>query len=130
MMTEQLLHQLLFLIVYADNIAHEREILLAQNMCLMAGFDADISEKFKDLIHQDRYHLLKKSVDELKKLPKDLQIRTVAKLCIIANADGFMDKDEWQLIYSIYHNELKLHLDDVLQTQREIVVEMKEKEMY
>jgi hypothetical protein len=47
-----------------------------------------------------------------------------------ANADGFMDKDEWQLNYSIYHNELKLRLDDVLRVQRKFVAEMKAKQLY
>lgn len=47
MMTERLFHQLLFLIVYADNFVHDREIFLAKNMSLMAGFESDLYEGFK-----------------------------------------------------------------------------------
>ena len=130
MMTERLFHQLLFLIVYADNLVHERELFLAKNLSLMAGFRSDLPAYFNQLTEQDRYQLLEQSVTELKALPKEVQTQTVAQLCIVANADGFMDKDEWQMIYSIYHNELKLRLDDVLRTQRQLVAELKAKQLY
>ncbi|MFM8911521.1 MAG: TerB family tellurite resistance protein [Flammeovirgaceae bacterium] len=130
MMTERLFHQLLFLIVYADNLVHERELFLAKNLSLMAGFRSDLPAYFNQLTEQDRYQLLEQSVTELKALPKEMQTQTVAQLCIVANADGFMDKDEWQMIYSIYHNELKLRLDDVLRVQRQLVAEMKAKQLY
>ena len=41
-------------------------------------------------------------------------------MCVIANSDGFMDKEEWILIYKIYHTELKLSLDEVLKIQKEL----------
>lgn len=130
MMTERLFHQLLFLIVYADNFVHDREIFLAKNMSLMAGFESDLSEGFKSLSANDRYQLFEESIAELKTLPKEMQTQTVAQLCIVANADGFMDKDEWQLIYNIYHSELKLRLDNVLRVQRQFVAEMKAKQLF
>lgn len=129
-MTERLFHQLLFLIVYADNFVHDREIFLAKNLSLMAGFESDLADGFKSLTAYDRYQLLEESIAELKTLPKEIQTQMVAQLCIVANADGFMDKDEWQLIYNIYHSELKLRLDDVLRVQRQFVAEMKVKQLF
>jgi hypothetical protein len=41
-------------------------------------------------------------------------------MCVIANSDGFMDKEEWVLIYKIYNTELNLSLDDIMKTQREL----------
>jgi hypothetical protein len=38
----------------------------------------------------------------------------------MANADGFMDKSEWQFIYKIYHKELHLPLDDIMEVQKEL----------
>ena len=59
MMTERLFHQLLFLIVYADNLVHERELFLAKNLSLMAGFRSDLPAYFNQLTEQDRYQLLR-----------------------------------------------------------------------
>jgi hypothetical protein len=56
----------------------------------------------------------------LKKLNAIQQIRSIAWLCVIANSDGFMDKEEWILIYKIYHTELKLSLDEIMKTQKEL----------
>lgn len=96
----------------------------------MAGFESDLYEGFKSLSANDRYQLFEESIAELKTLPKEMQTQTVAQLCIVANADGFMDKDDWQLIYNIYHSELKLRLDDVLRVQRQFVAEMKAKQLF
>jgi hypothetical protein len=40
---------------------------------------------------------------------------------VIANADGFMDKTEWQFIYKVYHKELGLNLDEIMKTQKELI---------
>lgn len=130
-MTQKLFNQLLFLIVHADNVVHDREIFLAQNLSTLNGFEGStLLDEFNALEKVDRYQLLENSVVELKKLPKEAQVNAIAALCIVANADGFMDKEEWQLIYSVYHNELRLKLDDVLKSQRAYVTEMKAKQLY
>ena len=41
-------------------------------------------------------------------------------LCVVANADSFMDKKEWMLIYKIYQTELNLQLDDIMQVQKDL----------
>jgi hypothetical protein len=48
------------------------------------------------------------------------QIRIVAWLCVVANADGFMDRAEWQLIYKVYHKELNLPLHDIFAVQKDL----------
>jgi uncharacterized tellurite resistance protein B-like protein len=53
-------------------------------------------------------------------LDRNLQIRIVAWLCVVANGDGFMDKTEWQLIYTIYHKELNLPLEEIFKVQKEL----------
>jgi hypothetical protein len=39
---------------------------------------------------------------------------------VLANADGFMDRNEWQLIYQIYHKELALPLSEIFTVQKEL----------
>jgi hypothetical protein len=56
----------------------------------------------------------------IRKLEQLQQIRIIAWLCVIANADGFMDRAEWQLIYTIYHKELDLPLSEIFAVQKEL----------
>lgn len=65
--------------------------------------------------------IYKEIVEGLKRLDKALQIRCIAWMCIIANADGFMDKKEWQLIYKLYHKDLGLPLDQIMKAQNELM---------
>jgi len=93
---------LYYLLICADGKVNEKELLLGKKMIAAEGFDAN---KFENA---------------LKKLDKLKQIRSISWLCVIANSDGFMDKEEWMLIYKIYDNELGLLLDDILKTQKEL----------
>jgi uncharacterized tellurite resistance protein B-like protein len=110
---------LYYLLIGADGHVNEKELLLGKKMVAAEGLEEPkfllALEQFKD---QDKTHLYNNCLAGLRKLDKELQIRCVAWLCVIANADGFMDKEEWVLIYKIYHNELHLSLDDVMKTQR------------
>ena len=88
-------------------------------MVLAEGFE---EAKFITAINQfkiqDKVRLYQECIAGLKKLDKANQIRSVAWMCVIANADGFMDKEEWVLIYKIYHDELGLSLDEIMKTQK------------
>ena len=44
----------------------------------------------------------------------------MAWLCVVANADGFMDKAEWHFIYDIYHKSLNLPLDEIMVVQKQL----------
>jgi uncharacterized tellurite resistance protein B-like protein len=112
---------LYYLLIGADGQVNEKELLLGKKMVAAEGLE---EPKFISAIEQfkstDKTLLYNNCVASLKKLDKESQIRCVAWLCVIANSDGFMDKQEWVLIYKIYHNELHLSLDDVMKTQREL----------
>jgi len=69
---------------------------------------------------KDQTMLLRECLDGLKKLNRNQQIRIIAWLCVVANADGFMDRAEWQLIYRIYHKELNLPLEEIFKVQKEL----------
>ncbi len=80
--------------------------------------------KFETLVKsyttKGKEHLYNECVNGLKKLDQQRQIRCISWMCVIANSDGFMDREEWILIYKIYNNELGLSLDDIMKTQREL----------
>lgn len=112
---------LYFLLVHADGKVSEKEILRGQQMMLAEEIDEVkfnlISERLKFRNHND---ILSECILSLKKLDLKSQIRCIAWLCVIANADGFMDKKEWMLIYRIYQSELNLSLDDIMAVQRDL----------
>jgi uncharacterized tellurite resistance protein B-like protein len=112
---------LFYLLIYADGSVNEKELNRGKQMMFAEGIN---EEKFNERIEQlstiPADILYKNCLTGLKKMSKDLQIKSIAWLCVIANSDGFMDKKEWMLIYKIYHTELGLKLDDVMKTQREL----------
>jgi len=113
--------KLYFLLIHADGKVNEREISLGQQMVSSEAIDA---EEFKVqmvlLESKDRSKIYSDGVAGLKKLEREEQVRIIAWLCVVANADGFMDRTEWQFIYRIYHNELQLPLDEVINKQKEL----------
>jgi len=112
---------LYYLLICADGKVNEKELLLGKKMIKAEGFkeekfEADL-EQFKT---RDSASIYKDCLSGLRKLETAKMVRSISWMCVIANSDGFMDKEEWALIYKIYNNELKLSLDDVMKTQREL----------
>jgi uncharacterized tellurite resistance protein B-like protein len=112
---------LYFLLINADGKVNERELLLGKMMLEADGLPTDKFEsELAELRTKSTATLLSIGVTALKKLPQNQQLRCIGWLCVIANADGFMDKNEWKLIYKLYHDELDLKLDEVMKMQREL----------
>ncbi len=112
---------LYYLLICADGKVNEKELLLGKKMIKAEGFN---EEKFEADLHQfksrENASTYKDCLIGLRKLDSAKMIRSISWMCVIANSDGFMDKEEWALIYKIYNNELKLSLDDIMKTQREL----------
>jgi uncharacterized tellurite resistance protein B-like protein len=112
---------LYFLLIHADGDVGEKEMLRGRQMMKAEGID---EVKFKLLLErlktQKQDEVYRNCIFGLKKLDVKSQIRCIAWLCVVANADGFMDKKEWMLIYKIYQNELGLKLDEIMSTQKEL----------
>ncbi len=112
---------LYYLLICADGTVNEKELTLGKKMIAAEGFDAQKFETAMDGFKtKDKATLYNECLFGLKKLDKQKQIRTISWLCVIANSDGFMDKDEWGLIYKIYNTELSLQLDEIMKTQKEL----------
>lgn len=112
---------LYYLLIYADGKVNERELALGRKMIEAEGFDVvKFDEQLEALKGKNIANIYNECLAGLKKLESVQQIRSIAWLCVIANSDGFMDKEEWILIYKIYHTELKLSLDEIMKTQKEL----------
>lgn len=118
---KSIISSLYYLLIYADGKINDREVSLGKLMMKEEGFDDSEFDSLMELFKpKDRNALVAECVTALKKLTPKQQIRAIAWLCVIANADGFMDKEEWLLIYKIYNLELHLSLDDILKEQKEL----------
>jgi uncharacterized tellurite resistance protein B-like protein len=112
---------LYYLVICADGKISEKELTLGKKMIRAEGFD---ESKFQLALEsfklKERTGLYTDCLAGLKRMEKERQIRCISWMCVIANSDGFMDKEEWVLIYKIYNTELNLNLDDIMKTQREL----------
>lgn len=110
-----------YLLVNADGAVNPKELasglFLAQSEAIP---EAEFTNLLEALKKRNRDVVSSECVEELKRQSTALQIRCIAWLCVIANSDGFMDKTEWQFIYRLYHQELKLQLDEIMKAQKEL----------
>lgn len=117
--------QLYYLLIHADGRVDEQEIEMGKKLILVEELNPILfNNELKRLETVDQKGLLDDCVPVLKKLEKKVQIRYIAWLCVIANSDGFMDKEEWKLIYRLYHKELALPLDVIMAEQKNIKQQM------
>ena len=114
--------RLYYMLIHCDGKVNEGEVALGKRMMEAENInEAEFDRLLTELQDRDLAAIHKESINELKKLPKQLQIRCIAWLCVLANADGFMDRAEWQFIYKIYHRELQLPLDVIMGVQKELM---------
>jgi uncharacterized tellurite resistance protein B-like protein len=107
------------LIINADGELTEKEIKMGELMRDHEEIDRtfydtylnSISEKPAEKIYDD-------CIGSLKKCSYEDKARCIAWLSNIANADGFMDKKEWELIYHLYSKELNVDLNDIMSVQK------------
>lgn len=116
-----ILSRLYFLLAYADGAVNEKESATAKHMIKNEVInEADFKTLMEALKTKNKESLFTESMVAIKKLDQKQQIRIVAWLCVVANADGFMDRTEWQLIYRIYHKELNLPLNNIFAVQKDL----------
>jgi uncharacterized tellurite resistance protein B-like protein len=113
--------KLYYLLAYADGSINDKEAAVAKQMIKTESISDDYFNLQIQLLNsRDKVSLYSECVQELRKLDEKNQIKIVAWMCVVANADGFMDRAEWQLIYKIYHKELGLPLNEIFSAQKEL----------
>lgn len=114
--------QLYFLLIHADGSVNEREIAVGKQMVRTEGLnEEEFTASLELLKSRDTVKMYKDLVRGMQTLNRKMQIRAVGWLCVLANADGFMDKAEWQFIYKVYHRELNLPLEEIMKVQSELI---------
>jgi uncharacterized tellurite resistance protein B-like protein len=122
MIHRSVMTKLYYLLVHADNKLNEREVAIGRQMMHCEGMsETAFTAQLATLKDRPVSELYGETLSELKKLNIELQIRCIAWMCVVANADGFMDQMEWQFIYRIYHKELNLPLDKIMKVQNELI---------
>lgn len=110
-----------FYIVHADGKIDAKEVALGKKMIAKEKIDEKVfDEKMTALGKLDQSVVIKGLQEDLRKLSKKDQIKVLAYMSNIANADGFMDPTEWKMIYKLYKEELNLKLEDILAEQKQI----------
>src|SRR5688572_8333815 len=113
--------QLYYMLISSDGKVNQGEISLGKKMIETEGIsDAEFNAQLETLKKTDVSVIYKDCLVGLRRLKPELQIRCIAWMCVLANSDGFMDKAEWQFIYKIYHKELHLPLDNIMEVQKEL----------
>ena len=108
--------RLYFMLIYSDGKVNEGEIAYGKKMIQAEGIsETEFNFQMNNLKTREIGAIFKETLADLKRLKPEHQIRCIAWLCVLANSDGFMDKAEWQFIYKIYHKELQLPLDQVME---------------
>jgi uncharacterized tellurite resistance protein B-like protein len=122
---KEVLTRLYFILICSDGSVNEKEVSFGRKMVNTEGIDEQyFFSQIKLLEVNNQQSLLPEAITHLKKLTREEQIRCIAWLCVIANADGFMDKAEWQMIYRLYHKELQLPLDEIMKIQKNLAASM------
>jgi uncharacterized tellurite resistance protein B-like protein len=113
--------RLYFLLIHADGKVNEKELASARQMIRAEGIsESEFQAQLEHLPSMDHETIFSECVHAIKTLHRFQQIRIVAWLCVLANADGFMDRSEWQMIYRIYHKELNLPLSEIFSVQKDL----------
>lgn len=116
---KETLANLFTLLIWSDGVVNEKEIAYGIKMAEIVGMDESmIASRIRTSEVKATPELLESTIKEMKSLTREEQILGIAWMCVIANADGFMDRTEWQLIYRIYYKELCLTLEEVMNQQK------------
>src|SRR5258705_4249501 len=106
--------KLYYLLIHADGDVNEKELIAGKQMMMAEDINDFEFDRLHDSLKKRNPSVVhSECVEELKKLDHEKQVRCIAWLSAIANADGFMDKSEWHFIYQLYHKELGLQLTEV-----------------
>lgn len=115
------LTSLYYLIICADENVNEKEMELGNRMMAAEKIDEKFfNSHLNSLKTMDRQVIFEQCLTLLRNLDAKTQTRCMAWMCVVANGDGFMDKEEWTLIYNIYHKELRLPMNDIMEHQKEL----------
>lgn len=112
---------LFHLLVHADGIVDDKEILMGEFMCKHEKIDEyEFNYYLKKYSEKEDETVLNDCITALKKCDYQWRIKCIAWMSLIANSHGFMAQEEWRLLFRIYSVELQLKLEEILYVQRNL----------
>ena len=109
------------LLINADGHVDDKELKMGELMKTHEKIDDYMFDFYLNKIStQENKVVFDACVNSLNKCEHDWKVKCIAWMSLIANSDGFMDPEEWKLIYSIYNKELNLNLNDILEMQKQL----------
>ncbi len=118
---QSILSKLYHLVINADGHVSESEIEVGKKIFKIEGLDeAMLTDELFNHIIEDKKAGIMECIEELKKLDRATQIRCIAWMCVVADTDWEIDKDEWEMIYGLYSTSLKLPLNEIVYVQAEL----------
>lgn len=112
---------LYYLLIHADGEVNEKEIRSGQMMRRYEGIE---EKAFRNLLNAyseaEKEVIYDHCLASIRNCSVEDQVRIIAWMSRVANSDGFMDPEEWKLIYQIYYHELNLELQDILKVQKSL----------
>ena len=110
--------KLFYLLTHADGDVNEQELAMVRQMISHERLNENIFfQEVERLDFLSIEEILSDCLEEMREEQAYDQIKYIAWMCLVANADGFMDQAEWQLIYNIYHKGLGINLQDIMEKQ-------------
>jgi uncharacterized tellurite resistance protein B-like protein len=118
---QSIITALYYMLIYAEGNVNSKEIASIKQMIKAEGLlEEEFNVQMRMLESKDKSLLFSQCMLSMKELSHEQQVRIVAWLCVVANADGFMERTEWQFIYRIYHKELNLPLNEIFNVQKDL----------
>lgn len=109
------------LLINADGHVDEKEVKMGELMKKHEGIDdQDFKAHLERIAAMEKDDIIEDCISSLTKCDYDLKVKCIAWMSMIANSDGFMAPEEWQLIYHIYNTKLNLDLSDILEMHKQL----------
>ncbi len=109
------------LLINADGHIDDKELKMGELMKKHEGIaDEVFNATLERISGMPKDDVIEDCIISLNKCDYDLKVKCIAWMSMIANSDGFMAPEEWQLIYHIYNTKLKLSLTDILEMHKQL----------
>ena len=118
MIKDSTIAKLFYLLTQADGEVNEQELAMVKLMISHERLNENLFfQELERLDFYSREEIMADCLEEMREQQTYDQVKFIAWMCLVANADGFMDQTEWQLIYYIYHKGLGINLQEIMEKQ-------------
>lgn len=98
-----------YYLIIVDGMVDPKELSFGSHMIETEGIDRENFEILLDTLNDESPEKVKSSlIEDIQQLSKDEQVKIVAYMSNLADADGITDVSEKDIIHDLYH---ELHLD-------------------